>query len=150
MPGRPTCLTVVGRKTFSSKVEAIDNELAVKSEQHLKEKKKKGKGKEDKRTVSTSGILIPLQNFLLASAELRITLKLTVVQRKTFQIAKLCCFQYSHTFPPNSIPHERSRSLCRCPVFFINHKMVLKKLNMYYSSGRGLNPVQAEFLLRTL
>ena len=28
--------------------------------------------------------------------------------------------------------------------------MVLKKLNMYYSSGRGLNPVQAEFLLRTL
>ena len=62
MPGRPTCLTVVGRKTFSSKVEAIDNELAAKSEQHLKEKKKKGKGKEDKRTVSTSGILIPLQN----------------------------------------------------------------------------------------
>ncbi|XP_073252520.1 p21-activated protein kinase-interacting protein 1-like isoform X2 [Porites lutea] len=55
VPGRPTCLTVVGRKTFSSKVEAIDNELAVKSEQHLKEKKKKGKGKEDKRTVSTSG-----------------------------------------------------------------------------------------------
>ena len=98
MPGRPTCLTVVGRKTFSSKVEAIDNELAVKSEQHLKEKKKKGKGKEDKRTVSTSGILIPLQNFLLTSAELRITLKLTVVQRKTFQIAKLCCFRYSPTF----------------------------------------------------
>ena len=63
MPGRPTCITVVGRKTFSSKVEAIDNELAVKSEQPLKEKKKKVKGKEDKRTVSTSGILIPLQNF---------------------------------------------------------------------------------------
>jgi len=72
VPGRPTCLTVVGRKTFSSKVEAIDNELDVKSEQPLKEKKKKGKGKEDKRTVSTSGILIPLQNFLLASAELRL------------------------------------------------------------------------------
>ena len=28
--------------------------------------------------------------------------------------------------------------------------MVLKKLNMCDSSGKGLNPVQAEFLLRTL
>ena len=28
--------------------------------------------------------------------------------------------------------------------------MVLKKLNMYHSSGKGLNPVQAELLLRTL
>ena len=92
VPGRPTCLTVVGRKTFSSKGETVHNELAVKSEQHLKEKKKKGKGKEDKRTVSTSGILIPLQNFLLASAELRITLKLTSSNAKPFKWPNFAVF----------------------------------------------------------
>ena len=56
MPGRPTCLTVVGRKTSPTKVETAE-EMAVEPEQPSKEKKKKEKGKADRRTTSTSGMM---------------------------------------------------------------------------------------------
>lgn len=57
MPGRPTCLSVVGRKTLPKKLEAPAEEMAVEPEQPAKEKKKKKKekGKVDRRTNSTSG-----------------------------------------------------------------------------------------------
>lgn len=118
MPGRPTCLTVVGRKTFSSKVKAIDNELAVKSEQSLKEKKKKGKGKEDKRTVSTSGIMISFAKLLRASAELRITLKLTSSNAKPFKSPKFFCFQYSHTISFKFYPSRKITNFVLVPSVF--------------------------------
>lgn len=56
VPGRPTCLSVVGRKTLPKKLEAPAEEMAVEPEQPAKEKKKKKKekGKADRRTNSTS------------------------------------------------------------------------------------------------
>jgi len=55
VPGRPTCLTVVGRKTLPTKVKPSADEMAVMSEHTAEEKKKKEKGKSDRRTTSTSG-----------------------------------------------------------------------------------------------
>ena len=57
MPGRPTCLTVVGRKTLPKKLEAPAEEMTVEPEQpaNEKKKKKKEKGKADRRTTSSSG-----------------------------------------------------------------------------------------------
>ena len=57
VPGRPTCLTVVGRKTFAVKDEtSVEPEMVVEPEHTAKEKKKKEKGKADRRTTSTSGM----------------------------------------------------------------------------------------------
>ena len=60
VPGRPTCLTVVGRRTPPVKVETAVEAMAVEPGELGKEKKKtgKGKGKADRRTTSTSGILV--------------------------------------------------------------------------------------------
>ena len=55
MPGRPTCLTVVGRKTRPRKLEPRAEEMALELERPAKEKKKKEKGKADRRTTSASG-----------------------------------------------------------------------------------------------
>ncbi|KAJ7385113.1 p21-activated protein kinase-interacting protein 1-like protein [Desmophyllum pertusum] len=56
VPGRPTCLTVVGRRTPPVKVETAVEAMAVEPGELGKEKKKtgKGKGKADRRTTSTS------------------------------------------------------------------------------------------------
>ena len=55
MPGRPTCLTVIGRKTRPKKLEPPAEEMALELERPAKEKKKKEKGKADRRTTSASG-----------------------------------------------------------------------------------------------
>lgn len=59
VPGRPTCLTVIGRKTFPRKLEtpAEAEKMAVETEQEskTKNKKQKGKGKVDRRIAKTSG-----------------------------------------------------------------------------------------------
>ena len=59
MPGRPTCLTVVGRRSAPAAVESALAK-AVEPEQPAKDKKKKKKekGKGERRTTTTSGIWI--------------------------------------------------------------------------------------------
>ncbi|KAL9972329.1 hypothetical protein ACROYT_G018614 [Oculina patagonica] len=54
VPGRPTCLTVVGRKPAPAKAETTAEAMAVEPAEPVKEKKKKEKGKADRRTTSTS------------------------------------------------------------------------------------------------
>ena len=55
VPGRPTCLTVVGRRSLPTKVETAAEEMVAEPAEPVKEKKKKEKGKADRRTTSTSG-----------------------------------------------------------------------------------------------
>lgn len=57
VPGRPTCLTVIGRKTPPKRLETTTDEtkMAVKSEKPLKAKKNKDNGKTGRATVRTSG-----------------------------------------------------------------------------------------------
>lgn len=57
VPGRPTCLTVVGRRSPPTKVETAAEAMVVEPAEPMKEKKKKQKGKADRRTTSTSGNL---------------------------------------------------------------------------------------------
>jgi len=54
VPGRPTCLTVVGRRSPPTKVETAAEAMVVEPAEPMKEKKKKQKGKADRRTTSTS------------------------------------------------------------------------------------------------
>lgn len=58
VPGRPTCLTVVGRRSSPAKVETAAETMVVERAEPVKEKKKKEKGKADRRTTSTSGLLV--------------------------------------------------------------------------------------------
>ena len=61
VPGRPTCLTVVGRRSPPTKVEPAAEAMVVEPAEPVKEKKekqKKEKGKADRRTTSTSGNLV--------------------------------------------------------------------------------------------
>lgn len=58
VPGRPTCLTVVGRRSSPTKLETAAEPMVVEPAESVKEKKKKEKGKGDRRTTSTSGKLV--------------------------------------------------------------------------------------------
>lgn len=58
VPGRPTCLTVVGRRSLPIKVETVAEEMVAEPTEPVKEKKKKEKGKADRRTTSTSGYFV--------------------------------------------------------------------------------------------
>lgn len=60
VPGRPTCLTVIGRKTLPKRLETTTDEtkMAVKSEKPLKAKKNKDNGKTGRATVRTSGSFV--------------------------------------------------------------------------------------------
>lgn len=57
VPGRPTCLTVIGRKTLPKRLETTTDEtkMAVRSKKPLKAKKNKDNGKTGQATVRTSG-----------------------------------------------------------------------------------------------
>ena len=57
VPGRPTCLTVVGRRTISKEPEppAEAAERTLETRKPLKTKKNKDKGKADCRLAKTSG-----------------------------------------------------------------------------------------------
>lgn len=61
VPGRPTCLTVVGRRSVPAAAKSELETKAVESEQPTKVKKKKEKGKNERRTTSVSGISVPWQ-----------------------------------------------------------------------------------------
>lgn len=58
VPGRPTCLTVVGRRSPPTKLETAAEPMVLEPAEPVKEKKKKEKGKADRRTTSTSGNLV--------------------------------------------------------------------------------------------
>lgn len=63
VPGRPTCLTVVGRRSVPAAAKSELETKAVESEQptKVKKKKKKEKGENERRTTSVSGISVPWQ-----------------------------------------------------------------------------------------
>ena len=61
VPGRPTCLTVVGRRSVPAAAKSELETKAVEPEQPTKLKKKKEKGKNERRTTSVSGISVPWQ-----------------------------------------------------------------------------------------
>ena len=65
VPGRPTCLTVVGRKSTPAKVETTAEAMVVEPAQTAKGKMKKEKGKADRRTTSTSGNLLFILKLLV-------------------------------------------------------------------------------------
>ena len=69
VPGRPTCLTVVGRKSAPAKVETTAEAMVVEPAKTVTEKKKKEKGKADRRTTSTSGNLLFIIKFLVIQFE---------------------------------------------------------------------------------
>lgn len=54
VPGRPTCLTVVGRRSVPAAAKSELETKAVESEQPTKVKKKKEKGENERRTTSVS------------------------------------------------------------------------------------------------
>ena len=60
VPGRPTCLTVIGRKTLPKRPETTTDEtkMAVRSKKPLKAKKNKDNGKTGRVTVRTSGSFV--------------------------------------------------------------------------------------------
>lgn len=60
VPGRPTCLTVIGRKTLPKRLETTTDEtkMAVRSKKPLKAKKNKDNGKTGRATVRTSGSFV--------------------------------------------------------------------------------------------